>query len=63
MDQYTTFDSKGRWRKQFRGSGKSHGGITRPNIKERKWSRYKGKRFQKKPSVRKPFKREYPRGY
>jgi RHS repeat-associated protein len=58
--QYTTYNEDGTW-KQYRGSGKPHGDITRPNIKETTINRTPdGREFISKPKVRKPEPEEYP---
>ena len=52
-------------RKQFRGEGKPHGDVPRPNVKTK--NQYNRNPITKKKypkeKVRKPFKKEYPRGY
>lgn len=46
---------------KYRGSGKPHGDITRPNIKETTIDRTPdGREFVSKPKVRKPEPEEYP---
>jgi RHS repeat-associated protein len=60
--QYTTHYKDGTW-KQYRGSGKDHGSIARPNVKETKIERApNGKEFIGKPKVRKPEPGEIPGG-
>lgn len=51
--QYTTFNEDGTF-KQYRGSGKPHGGIERPNIKENKIDPRSPKGLPSKATVRKP---------
>lgn len=58
--QYTTHNEDGTY-KQYRGEGKPHGGIERPNVKETKLNKApNGKKFLGKPTVRKPFEEEIP---
>ncbi|HFT1684982.1 TPA: hypothetical protein ACHV9H_004196, partial [Providencia stuartii] len=60
--QYTTHYEDGTW-KQYRGSGKPHGDIGRPNIKETKIGIDKdGNRYINSSVVRKPTEDEYPGG-
>jgi len=60
--QYTTHYGDGTW-KQYRGSGKDHGNIPRPNIKEAtKNTRQDGRVFIDKGRVRDPEPDEYPKG-
>nr|WP_232218422.1 polymorphic toxin type 24 domain-containing protein [Leptospira wolffii] len=58
--QYTTHNGDGTW-KQYRGSGKEHGQIKRPNIKEAGRNRTPdGREFIDKGRVRIPRNDEYP---
>ncbi|MCO7503019.1 polymorphic toxin type 24 domain-containing protein [Pseudomonas sp. VE 267-6A] len=60
--QYTTHYGDGTW-KEHRGSGKDHGNIARPNIKEAtKNTRPDGRVFIDKGRVRHPVPDEYPKG-
>jgi hypothetical protein len=61
--QYTTHYGDGTW-KQYRGSGKPHGNIDRPNIKEPSYNINKktGVKYRNKDIVRKPEPDEYPTG-
>lgn len=60
--QYTTHYGDGTW-KQYRGSGKKHGGIPRPNVKEAgKNLSPDGRTFIDKGRVRPPHNDEIPRG-
>ncbi|MDO5651414.1 MAG: polymorphic toxin type 24 domain-containing protein [Moraxella sp.] len=58
--QYTTYNEDGSW-KQYRGSGKPHGNIEKPNVKELSMNEYDGKKYPSKPEVRYPREDEYPR--
>nr|WP_236176525.1 polymorphic toxin type 24 domain-containing protein [Pseudomonas qingdaonensis] len=50
-------------RREYRGSGKDHGNIARPNIKEAtKNTRPDGRVFIDKGRVRHPVPDEYPKG-
>jgi hypothetical protein len=66
---YTTYDKHGNYRKQFRGDGKTHYDkknkkkIPRPNVKVWVPRKKPNGEIHRKRHVRKPFKREYPRGY
>jgi RHS repeat-associated protein len=64
VKEYTTYGNGEAFRKQFRGEGKSHGDETRPNIKSRNYYNRnpKSKKYPKE-RVRKPYKKEYPKGY
>jgi hypothetical protein len=58
--QYTTHYGDGTW-KQYRGSGKDHGGIPRPNVKEVFINKSPdGREFRGKPQVRPPTPDEIP---
>jgi len=58
--QYTTHYGDGSW-KQYWGSGKAHGNIPRPNVKEMKLHRAPdGRTFPGKPRVRPPTADEIP---
>ncbi len=64
--QYTTYGGAngqrdGTW-KQYRGSGQDHGGIERPNVKERVLLPTPKGPMPSKPQVRKPEEDEYPGG-
>lgn len=59
--QYTTHHGDGTW-KQYRGSGKPHGNIPRPNVKETGINQApNGKRYVGKPRVRPVRPDEIPR--
>ncbi|MGU3372269.1 DNRLRE domain-containing protein [Bacillus mycoides] len=65
VTEYATYGKGGVLRKQFRGEGKPHGDVPRPNVKTK--NQYNRNPITKKKypkeKVRKPFKKEYPRGY
>ncbi|HEB2438423.1 wall-associated protein [Bacillus thuringiensis] len=65
VTEYATYGQGGVLRKQFRGEGKPHGDVPRPNVKTK--NQYNRNPITKKKypkeKVRKPFKKEYPRGY
>ncbi len=65
VSEYTTYDKGGKVRKQFRGEGKPHGNVTRPNVKTKNQYRRNPETRKKYPKeiVRKPYRKEYPRGY
>nr|BFD33033.1 hypothetical protein GTC16762_26510 [Pigmentibacter ruber] len=61
--QYTTYFGNRTW-KQYRGSGKDHGDVPRPNIKEAlKFNQNPktGELHLHKPTYRKPNPGEYPK--
>ncbi len=58
--QYTTHNGDGTF-KQYRGSGKPHGNIPRPNIKETKMNPSPNGPIPGKPEVRKPTPDEIPK--
>ncbi|MDP1607689.1 MAG: polymorphic toxin type 24 domain-containing protein [Chlamydiales bacterium] len=60
-DQYTTYNGDGTW-KQYRGSGKPHGSIPRPNVKENKNNPSPSGPRPGNPSVREPKPDEIPTG-
>ncbi|MEE7546290.1 hypothetical protein HF319_03870 [Xanthomonas sp. Kuri4-1] len=60
--QYTTHNGDGTY-SQYRGSGRDHGDIPRPNVKETKLNTAPdGKQYVGKPEVRQPRLDEIPRG-
>jgi RHS repeat-associated protein len=60
--QYTTYNPAGTW-KQYRGEGKPHGNIPRPNVKETTINRTPdGREFISKPEVRPVRPDEIPGG-
>jgi filamentous hemagglutinin len=60
--QYTTHNGDGTY-KQYRGSGKNHGPVSRPNIKETDSNTLPdGSKKTGNPSVRKPRPDEIPKG-
>ncbi|NEQ42466.1 MAG: hypothetical protein F6K00_02445 [Leptolyngbya sp. SIOISBB] len=60
--QYTTHNKDGTW-KQYRGAGKAHGNIPRPNVKETSINRSPdGTEFISKPRVRPARPEEIPGG-
>jgi len=59
--QYTTHNDDGTF-KQYRGSGKPHGGISRPNIKENKNHPSPSGPKPGKPQVREARPDEIPKG-
>lgn len=65
VSEYTTYGNGGVVRKQFRGEGKAHGNVSRPNVKSQNYYNRnpKNKKRYKKTRVRKPYRKEYPRGY
>ena len=59
--QYTTHNGDGTF-KQYRGSGKDHGDVPRPNVKENKLNEApNGQKFPGKTEVRPPRPDEIPR--
>lgn len=58
--QYTTHNGDGTF-KQYRGSGKEHGEIERPNVKENKLNNSPKGPMPGKPEVRKPKAEEFPK--
>ncbi|WP_242311941.1 DNRLRE domain-containing protein [Bacillus cereus group sp. BfR-BA-01331] len=65
VTDYVTYGNGGVVRKQFRGEGKPHGKVSRPNVKsENQYNRDPiTKKKHPKQVVRKPYKKEYPKGY
>lgn len=63
IDKYSTYDSKGMLRKEVRLTGKSHGGIPRPNVKYPKYNYNKKtkQKFHNGYGVRKAKRWEIPR--
>ncbi len=63
IDKYTTYNEKGEMVKEYRGSGKDHGNIPRPNVKEPKTNTNPktGEQFQNGYQVRKAQKNEIPK--
>lgn len=59
--QYTTHNGDGTF-KQYRGYGKPHGNIARPNIKETKNNHSPSGPRPGKPEVRRPRYDEIPKG-
>ena len=62
-DKYTTYDENGKIIKEYRGSGKEHGNIPRPNVKEPKYNinPKTGEKFQNGYEVRKAKSNEIPK--
>ena len=64
MTEYATYGQGGVLRKQFRGEGKPHGDVPRPNVKTK--NQYNRNPITKKKypkrKVRKPFKRNIQEG-
>ncbi len=60
--KYTTYDKNGKIVKEYRGTGKDHGDIPRPNVKEPKFNvnPKTGEQFQNGYKVRKPLPEEIP---
>lgn len=65
VTEYTTYGNGGVFRKQFRGEGKPHGDVPRPNVKTKNQYNRNPKTRNKYPKeiVRKPYSKEYPKGY
>jgi hypothetical protein len=60
--KYTTFNEDGTF-KQYRGSGKSHGNVPRPNVKENQINETPNGPMPGKPTVRPANPEEIPKGY
>jgi hypothetical protein len=63
IDKYSTYDQNGKIVKEYRGSGKDHGNIPRPNVKEPKYNLNPktGEKFQNGYEVRKAKSDEIPK--
>lgn len=61
--KYSTYDSNGKIIKEYRGEGKPHGNIKRPNVKEPQYNvnPKTGEVFQNQPKVREAYPDEIPR--
>ena len=61
--KYSTYDSNGKIIKEYRGEGKPHANIKRPNVKEPQYNvnPKTGEVFQNQPKVREAYPDEIPR--